>query len=103
MLFRDRTDAGEQLAGVIGSLDAKNTIVLALPRGGLPLGVIVAKKYAVSFDIILAKKIGHPTNSEYAIGAVAEGGTPILGEGYVEALHAEWVQEKVPLIQKEMS
>lgn len=103
MLFRDRTDAGEQLAEVIGSLDAKNTIVLALPRGGLPLGVIVAKKYAVSFDIILAKKIGHPTNSEYAIGAVAEGGTPILGEGYVEALHAEWVQEKVPLIQKEMS
>lgn len=102
MLFRDRTDAGEQLAEKIGPLDVENLIVLSLPRGGVPLGEILAKKYTVPFGVILAKKIGHPTNTEYAIGAVAEGGTPIFGEGYVEKLHENWVQKEVPLIQEEM-
>jgi len=103
VLFRDRTDAGEQLAEKIGPLDVENLIVLGLPRGGVPLGEIVAKKYTVPFDIILAKKIGAPTNTEYAIGAIAEGGTPIFGEGYVENLHGNWVQKEVPLIQEEMA
>lgn len=102
MLLQDRTDAGEQLAEVVPSLNIKNTVVLALPRGGVPLGVIMAKKRGAPFDLILAKKIGHPTNSEYAIGAIAEGGRPILGEGYVEELHEKWVQDEVPRIQKEM-
>ncbi len=103
MLFRDRTDAGEQLAEKIGPLDVKNLVVLGLPRGGVPLAEIVAKKYTVPFDVILAKKIGAPTNAEYAIGAIAEGGTPIFGEGYVENLHGDWVQKEVPLIQEEMA
>lgn len=103
MLFRDRTDAGKRLATAIESLSKKDLVVLALPRGGLPLGVLIAQQRDAPFGMILAKKIGHPTNSEYAIGAVAEGGAPILGEGYVERLHASWVKEEVPRIQKEMA
>jgi len=103
MLFRNREDAGKRLATAVESLRNKNLIIVALPRGGISLGVLIAKKQAVPFDVILAKKIGHPTNSEYAIGAVAEGGAPILGEGYVEQLHASWVKEELPRIQKEMT
>ncbi len=103
VLFRDRMDAGEQLAEAIGLLDVKNVVILSLPRGGIPLVKIIAKKQGAPLDIILAKKIGHPTNPEYAIGAIAEGGTPILGDGYVEKLHAQWVQKEIPFIRVEMA
>ncbi|GAA3015525.1 phosphoribosyltransferase [Tetragenococcus solitarius] len=102
MMFKDRTDAGEQLAAVVNPLDTKSTIVLALPRGGVPLGALIAKKYDVIFNIILAKKIGHPSNAEYAIGAIAENGKPIIGEGFSEKLHAEWLEKEILRLQKEM-
>lgn len=102
-MFKDRTDAGEQLVKGIDLLETKKLIVLALPRGGVPLGILIAKKFDVSFNIILAKKIGHPSNSEYAIGAVAENGKPILGEGFRKNLHGEWLQRRVLQIQEEMA
>lgn len=71
-IFADRTDAGIQLAAALLALDIKADIVLALPRGGVPVGVIVAEKLGLPLKLYLARKIGHPLNDEYAMGAVSE-------------------------------
>ena len=69
-MFTDRTDAGTQLAKQLLKFKNQDVIVLAIPRGGLPLGAIVAKTLNAPLDVALSKKIGHPYNKEYAIGAV---------------------------------
>lgn len=71
-MFKDRIDAGLQLAKKLNSYkDKKHVVVLAIPRGGLPLGAIVAKTLNAKLDVALSKKIGHPFNKEFAIGAVS--------------------------------
>ena len=70
-IFKDRTDAGRQLAKLLTKYKNTNGIVLALPRGGVPIGNIIAKELKLPLDLILSKKIGHPANPEYAIGAVS--------------------------------
>jgi len=70
-MFKDRIDAGTQLSGKLLKYKNQNVVVLAIPRGGLPLGSIVAKALNVPLDVALTKKIGHPFNKEYAIGAVS--------------------------------
>lgn len=70
-MFKDRIDAGNQLAQTLLKIKAEDVVVLAIPRGGLPLGAIVAKKLKAPLDVILVKKIGHPLNKEFAIGAVS--------------------------------
>ncbi|MFW5922208.1 MAG: phosphoribosyltransferase [Halodesulfurarchaeum sp.] len=73
--FTDRTDAGEQLGEALRERGIDVDIVLAIPRGGLPLGRAVADALEVPLDIVVASKIGAPNNPEYAIGAVASDGT----------------------------
>ncbi|WP_340101457.1 phosphoribosyltransferase [Salinibaculum salinum] len=73
--FTDRTQAGEQLGDALRERDLHVDIVLAIPRGGLPLGRAVADALDVPLDIVVASKIGAPGNPEYAIGAVASDGT----------------------------
>jgi predicted phosphoribosyltransferase len=71
-MFKDRIDAGIQLAKKLNSYkDKKNVVILAIPRGGLPLGAIVAKSLNAKLDVALSKKIGHPFNKEFAIGALS--------------------------------
>jgi len=70
-MFKDRIDAGTQLAEKLLEFKSQNVVVLAIPRGGLPLGAIVAKALNAQLDVALTKKIGHPNNKEYAIGAVS--------------------------------
>ena len=70
-MFKDRIDAGTQLAEKLLEFKSQNVVVLAIPRGGLPLGAIVAKALNAPLDVALTKKIGHPSNKEYAIGAVS--------------------------------
>ena len=70
-MFQDRTDAGMQLAEKLTFYKDQDVVVLAIPRGGLPLGAIVAKALNAPLDVALIKKIGHPYNKEYAIGAVS--------------------------------
>ncbi len=69
--FKNRTEAGFQLAEKLLQFKDKDAVVLAIPRGGLPLGAIVAKKLNAALDVALTKKIGHPYNKEYAIGAIS--------------------------------
>ncbi|UUX33771.1 phosphoribosyltransferase [Fundicoccus culcitae] len=103
MLFKDRMDAGKQLARKIPTTQTNDTIVLALPRGGVPLAVEIVKYLHCDFDVILAKKIGHPRNSEYAIGAIAEGGQPIYNQHEVAMIDKAWLAEKITQIQAEMA
>ena len=72
-MFKDRNDAGKQLAEKLMGYKNKEVVVVAIPRGGLPLGNIVAKALNAPLDVVLTKKIGHPINKEYAIGAVSIG------------------------------
>lgn len=74
-MFKDRTDAGRRLAERLTERGVEADIVLAIPRGALPIGRIVADALSVPLDIIVAQKMGAPGNPEFAIGAVASDGT----------------------------
>jgi putative phosphoribosyl transferase len=91
MLFHDRRNAGILLANKISqiSLDKNNTIVIALPRGGVPVAYEVAKKLQVPLDIILVKKIGAPSFPELAVGAVSEDNEIYYNEDLIERLGYE--------------
>jgi len=84
-MFQNRTEAAKRLSTEIftrhgSDLDLENTIVLGLPRGGVPMAKIIADDLTVPLNIIISKKIGHPMNPEYAIGAVTELGDEIFDE-----------------------
>ena len=76
-MFRDRLDAGRQLAAALRHLKGKRPIVLALPRGGVPIGAEVAQALEAPLDLILVRKIGAPGCPELAAGAVVDGGEPV--------------------------
>lgn len=84
--FTDRTDAGRQLAAVLQERGIDPDVVLAIPRGGLPLGRAVADAFDVPLDIVVARNIGAPRNPEYAIGAVASDGSVWRNEEAIESL-----------------
>lgn len=72
MLFKNRFDAAEQLAEKLQKYKGrKDVILLAIPRGALQIGNVLAKRLKLPLDIVLTKKIGHPFNPEMAIGAVS--------------------------------
>ncbi|MDG5777085.1 phosphoribosyltransferase family protein [Haloarculaceae archaeon H-GB1-1] len=73
--FTDRTEAGKQLAEALLEREIDADLVLAIPRGGLPLGRAVADALDAPLDVVVAKKIGAPGNPEFALGAVASDGS----------------------------
>ncbi|MFC5437643.1 phosphoribosyltransferase family protein [Rhodanobacter umsongensis] len=81
--FLDRTDAGQQLAQALSSLRGQHPLILAIPRGGVPIGRIVADRLDGEFDVVLVRKIGAPGNPEYAIGAIDETGA-VLRSGHAD-------------------
>src|SRR3990170_25354 len=84
--FRNRVDAGRQLASALAGLVGKEAIVLAIPRGGAVVGFEIARELKLSLDVIIPRKIGAPENPELAIGAVTEDGTTILDDKLVSYL-----------------
>src|SRR5665811_2304712 len=78
MDFRDRSDAGRRLAKALSSYKDRRPVVLALPRGGVPVAAEVATALKASLDLILVRKIGVPTQPELAMGAVVDGAAPIV-------------------------
>ena len=78
MDFRDRSDAGRRLAEALSEYKGRNAVVLALPRGGVPVAAEVAAALEASLDLILVRKIGVPAQPELAMGAVVDGGAPIV-------------------------
>lgn len=76
-IFRDRKQAGRLLATHLQKViefNRKNSLILALPRGGVPVAIEVANVLDIPMDVLVVRKIGHPFQPEYGIGAVTEGG-----------------------------
>jgi putative phosphoribosyl transferase len=87
LLFRDRTHAGQLLSRrLAGYANRADVIVLALPRGGVPLGYEIAKALRAPLDVFLVRKLGAPGQEELAMGAIAAGGVRVLNEEVVRAL-----------------
>src|ERR687897_3859713 len=77
-VFADRSEAGRQLAQRLARFKTERPLVLALPRGGVPVGFEVARALGAPLDLILVRKIGAPFQPELAIGAVVDGERPEL-------------------------
>lgn len=100
MIFKDRQDAGKQLAEQLKKYADEHPTIIALPRGGVVLGYEVANILNAPMDIIVPRKIGAPNNPEFAIGAIAPKLIVILNDKMIEYLNIpEWEIEKI--IEKE--
>ena len=71
MFFKNRVDAAAQLAPLLNKYKHQAAVIMAIPRGGVPLGYYLARYLDLPLDLLMAKKLGHPSNPEYAIGAVS--------------------------------
>lgn len=87
VIFHDRRDAGRQLAHALAPYAGRgDLLVLALPRGGVPVAYEVARALHAPMDIYLVRKLGVPGRAELAMGAIATGGVRVLNEDVIEAL-----------------
>jgi putative phosphoribosyl transferase len=86
MLFVDRRDAGRKLARKLGRFRGEETVVLALPRGGIPVGYEVARQLGAPLEVFVVRKLGAPGHEELAMGAIASGGAVVFNEEVIEAL-----------------
>jgi putative phosphoribosyl transferase len=75
-MFTDRSDAGRRLAAALGHLKGLDPVVLALPRGGVPVGYEIASSLGCPLDVVLVRKIGAPGQPELALGALVDGTPP---------------------------
>jgi len=81
MAFQDREQAGLRLADALAAWRGlPDLIVLALPRGGVPVAAVVARELHAPLDILVVRKLGHPGQEEYAMGAIASGGVRVRAE-----------------------
>jgi predicted phosphoribosyltransferase len=103
MMFRDRYDAGEILAQRLREFAGRpDVIVLALPRGGVPVGYVVARELGVPLDVFVVRKLGTPGQTELAMGAIASGGIRVLNRDVVDALGIpDWSIEEVTRREEE--
>ena len=87
MIFRNRADAGRKLAGKLTRYaDREDVLVLALPRGGVPVAYEVAKELKAPLDVFLVRKLGVPGHEELAMGAIASGGVRVINEELIDYL-----------------
>lgn len=89
MIFRNRKHAGELLAQMLQKYKEKNAVVLALPRGGVPVAAEVAKYLEAPLDVLIVRKIGAPYQPELAVGAICEDGEPIWNDSTLYRLGLE--------------
>ena len=111
-MFRDRADAGRQLAVRLTQLRGQHPVVLGLPRGGVVVAFEVAAALNAPLDVLIVRKLGHPRQPELAIGAIGEGGVRVLSPEIpasawmdaavraVEARETEVVRERVARLRR---
>lgn len=85
MKFRDRADAAVQLAAALRAYGGKNPLVLAIPRGAVPMGKVLAEKLQGELDLVLVRKLRAPDSPEFAVGAVDESGWAYVADYAGEA------------------
>src|SRR5437016_952220 len=111
MIYRDRIDAGKQLAArLMDYADRDDVLVLALPRGGVPVAYEVAKVLRVPLDVFLVRKLGVPGHEELAMGAIASGGVRVLNDDVIRrnAISREMIErvsakEQIELRRRELA
>jgi len=108
MVFKDRRDAGRQLAGRLTQYrDKADVIVLGLPRGGVTVAAEIAQALRCPLDILIVRKIGFPGDPEFAVGAVSETGTVVFNESIVagyrvsrDYLEQETARQKIEIARR---
>jgi len=96
MRFRDRAEAGQRLAQALANYgQSRDALVFALPRGGVTLGVEVARALELPLDLVIPRKVGHPRQPEYAIAAVAEFGPLATNAAEVDRVDPKWFKAAV--------
>jgi predicted phosphoribosyltransferase len=97
MRFENREDAGIQLTTLLAEKNIAADCVITIPRGGIPVAMVIAKTLHLPLKLMLVRKLGHPINSEYAIGAVTEKDLLVHNDVFIKEQHPEITA----LIQKE--
>lgn len=104
--FRDRKEAGQALAEELAPRvrGDENLLVLALPRGGVPVGFEIAEKLGAPLDVFIVRKLGVPGHEELAMGAIATGGVRVLNEEVVQSLGIppQWIDRVADREQQEL-
>src|SRR5262245_24882058 len=99
LIFADRTEAGGLLAERVAAMRLADPLVLALPRGGVPVGAEIARRLGAPLDVVFVRKLGAPHEPELAVGAVANGPSPelVLNARLVETLRldADYIEAQV--------
>lgn len=98
MRFKDRSEAGRRLAEALAKYKEEDTVVFALPRGGVVLGHEIARSLGAPLDLVITRKIGYPGNEECAVCAVAEDGH-MMCDRSASLLDREWLKAQA---EKEM-
>lgn len=105
MRFKDRQEAGRLLADGLAKVLANHpdeaAVIYALPRGGVVLGAEIAKALNIPLDLVITRKIGHPTNPEYAICAVAEDGDYLCNPTEQALVDQDWLEAEFEKEKKE--
>lgn len=104
-IFKDRTDAGYRLAERLKEYVNKNAVVLAIPRGGVPVGSEIARQLKAQFDVIIPRKIPIPWNPEAGFGAMTADGTMVLNESMVRSLdlREEEIEQAAEEVRQEIA
>jgi putative phosphoribosyl transferase len=97
--FTDRRDAGRELAAAVEHLAAERPVVLGLPRGGVVVAAEVARVLAAPLDVVIVRKLGAPSQPEYAVGAIGEEGIVLVDDAVIDALRLRKVLPE--LIERE--
>jgi putative phosphoribosyl transferase len=98
-MFKDRIEAGNLLAAQLSAYKSDQGVVLAVPKGGVPLAYVVAKELGFSMELVFTKKIGHPNNKEYAIGAAS------LSDYFVVPhydVSEEYIQDELKVVREKL-
>ena len=101
MHFKDREEAGRMLADALHEYEGTDTVVYALPRGGVVLGAEVASKLQAPLDVVVPRKVGHPEQPEYGVCAVTEDGHLVCSKQEISRLDPTWLTTEVQKQQAE--
>lgn len=96
MIFRDRLEAGERLAELLSDYRGERVAVIAIPRGGVEVGYVLASRFEAPMEVTVPRKIGAPMDPELAVGAIAEDGTIYVEEEVLRLLGVslDWVRSE---------
>lgn len=103
-MFRDREDAAERLAGLLSDLKADDVVVLGIPRGGVEVAAVVARRLGAALDVVIPRKVGAPGNPELGLGAVAED-VEVLDERLIRvlAVKEDYLRREIAAQQEEIA